>query len=75
MRDNIMNILNNTDRALDVYELQDYLGITTAEETNELLEELKKLEDEVVIYHSNKDKYMLLENSHLRKGMIWFCRN
>ncbi|MBR3211286.1 MAG: ribonuclease R [Bacilli bacterium] len=70
MRDGILNVLKNSDRALDIYELQDYLGVSTPEETNELLEELRSLEDEVVLYHTNKDKYMLLENSHLRKGIM-----
>ena len=70
MRDNIMNVLKNADKALDVYELQDLLGIDTVEETTELMDELKKLEDEVIIYHSNKDKYMLLEDSHLKKGIM-----
>jgi len=70
VRDNIINILKNADKALDIYELQDMLEIKTVEETRELSEELRKLEDEVVVYHSNKDKYMLLEKSHLRKGVM-----
>lgn len=70
MRDNIINILKNTDKALDIFELQDMLNITTVEDTKLLGDELRKLEDEVVIYHSNKDKYMLLEKSHLRKGVM-----
>ena len=60
MRENIINVLKNSDKALDIYELQDRLNIDTVEETKEFSEELKKLEDEVVVYHSNKDKYMML---------------
>lgn len=70
MRDNIINILKNSDKALSIYELQDLLDIRTTEETKELMNQLKKLEDEVVIYHSNKDKYMMLGDSHLRKGVM-----
>ncbi len=70
MRDTIINILKNSDKALDIYELQDMLGIKNADETKELLDELKKMEYEVIIYHTNKDKYMLLENSQLRKGIM-----
>ena len=70
VRDNIINILKNADKALDIYELQDMLEIKAVEETKALSEELRKLEDEVIIYHSNKDKYMLLEKSHLRKGVM-----
>lgn len=70
MRDNIINVLKNSDRAVDIYELQDMLGISSVQETEELSNELRKLEDEVIVYHSNKDKYMMLENSHLRKGIM-----
>ena len=70
MRESIINILKNSDRALDIYELQDRVGVNSVEETKEFTDELRKLEDEVVIYHSNKDKYMMLENSHLRKGVM-----
>jgi ribonuclease R len=70
MRDNILNVLSNADKALDIFELQDLLEISTVEETSMLSDELRKLEDEVLVYHTNKDKYMLLEKSHLRKGVI-----
>ena len=70
MRDNILNVLSNADKALDIFELQDLLEVNTIEETSMLSEELRKLEDEVLIYHTNKDKYMLLEKSHLRKGIM-----
>lgn len=70
MRDNIINILKNSDKALTIYELQELLEIKTVGDTAQLMEELRKLEEDVIIYHSNKDKYMLLENSHLRKGIM-----
>ena len=70
MRDNIINVLKNCDKAVDIYELQDLLDIHSADDTKLLLEELKKLEDEVVIYCSHKNKYMMLEDSHLRKGIM-----
>lgn len=70
MKDNIIDILKNSDKALSIYELQDLLKIDNVADTKILLEELKSMEDEILIYHSNKDKYMLLENSHLRKGII-----
>lgn len=70
MRDDILNILKNTDKALDIYELQKLLGINNVDDIKNLSEELINLEKEVIIYHSNKDKYMLLENSHLRKGIM-----
>ena len=70
MRDNIINVLQNCDKAVDIYELQDLLQINSNDEILLLQEELKKLEDEVIVYHSNKDRYMMLEKSHLRKGLM-----
>ena len=65
VRDNILNIMKNSDKALDIYEIQNLLGVDSVEEIKELSDELRSLEEETIIYHSNKDKYMLLENSHL----------
>ena len=70
MRDDIINILKNSEKAIDIYQIQDLLGIKTVEDTTKLSEELRKLEDEVIIYKSNKNKYMMLENSHLKKGIM-----
>ena len=70
MREDIIRVLKNSDKALTIYELQDKLAIDTVEETTIFSEELRKLVDDVVVYHSNKDKYMMLENSHLRKGVM-----
>ena len=70
MRDDIINVLKNSDKALTIYELQDTLDLHTVEEVKELSEELRKMEEEVIIYCSNKDRYMMLEDSHLRKGTL-----
>lgn len=70
MRDDIINVLKNSDKAIGSYELQDLLGVNTIEATTLFQEEIKKLEDEAIIYCSNKGKYMMLENSHLRKGVM-----
>lgn len=70
MRDNIINILKNSDKALTIYEIQDELCLNTVDEVRQLSIELKNLEENFIVYHSNKDKYMLLENSHLRKGIV-----
>ena len=70
MRDDIINVLNNSDKALTIYELQDALDLHSVEEVRELSEELRKMEEEVIIYCSNKGRYMMLEKSHLRKGVL-----
>ena len=69
MRDDIINILKNSKKAIDIYEIQDLLNIKSIEDTTKLSEELRKLEDDVIIYRSNKNKYMMLEDSHLKKGI------
>ena len=70
MRDDIINVLKNSDRALTIYELQDALGLQDVSDITKLSEELRKLEEDVVIYCSNKGRYMMLEDSHLRKGTL-----
>ncbi|MBQ7136460.1 MAG: ribonuclease R [Bacilli bacterium] len=70
MKDRVLDILKNYDRALSFEEIDSALNIKTVEETEELIGALKDLEESVEIYHSNKDKYMLFENSNLRKGIM-----
>ena len=70
MKEDILQILRNSDKALSIYELKDELNLHEVNELKELNDNLRKLEEDIIIYHSNKDKYMLLENSHLRKGVM-----
>ena len=64
MRDDILNVLSNSDKAIDIYELQEKLDIHDASELTKLNEELRKLEEEVIIYCSNKNKYLLLKKRY-----------
>ena len=70
MKDDILNILKNSDKALDVYEIEKLLGINETSKIKELLVELHELEEEAIIYHTKKDKYMLIEDSHLKVGVL-----
>lgn len=70
MKDEIIRVLKNSDRALSIYDIKDKLELEAINELEKLSTALRELEDDCVIYHSNKDKYMLLENSHLRKGIL-----
>lgn len=70
MREEIISLLEKSDKALTVYEMQDLLNINTVEMTKLFNDELRELVDDVIVYHSNKDKYMMLEKSHLRKGVM-----
>ena len=70
MEENILKILNSEDKAFDISELEDILGINTSEELKKLLEELDRLEKEYKIYKTKKDKYMLFDNSNLKLGKL-----
>ena len=70
MDEKVVEILKNTKKALTIYEIQDGLKINNVEDVKELQKVLQKLENDLVVYHSNKDRYMLLENSHLKRGVM-----
>lgn len=70
MKDDIINILINSDKALTIYELQEKLDLHDVDEVKKLSDDLRALEEEIVIYCSNKGRYMMLEDSHLRKGTL-----
>ncbi len=67
MKEDILKILAGTDKSLSVFEIEEKLGTNNLEE---LLKVLNELEVETLIYHTNKDKYMLFKNSHLLKGIL-----
>ena len=70
MKDYIINVLKNSDKALTIFELQDKLNLKEVEEIRELGNLLRELEKETIIYHTNKDRYMMLEDSQLKKGIM-----
>ena len=70
MREEIIELLGKEKRALSATEICDKLNLNTAGELKKLLDELRILEEGYTVYRSNKDKYMLFENSHLLKGRL-----
>ena len=50
--------------------MEDKLHLLDVDELQELQTCLSELEKDAVIYHSNKDKYMMLEDSHLKRGIM-----
>ncbi len=70
MKEKIINLLKPEQKALSIYDIQNKLALTSLEEIKEMTDTLRVLEEDVVIYHTNKDRYMLLEDSHLKKGVI-----
>ena len=70
MRDSILELLGKDEKALDSMEIANNLGLTSVSEITSLMEVLQDLEQEMKIYRTRKDKYMLFNNSHLLKGKI-----
>ena len=70
MKDKIISILEKSDKALNLYELEEKLNLLDADEIMEMEQTLNDLEKEAIIYHSNKDKYMMLSDSHLKRGIM-----
>ena len=70
MREEIIELLRKEKKALSATEICDKLNLNTAGELKKLLDDLRILEEGYTVYRSNKDKYMLFENSHLLKGRL-----
>lgn len=70
MKDKILNVLKKQDKAFTAFELKDILGFDTTEEIKKMFSVLNELEGNLEVYHTNKDKYMAFEYSHLKKGKI-----
>ena len=70
MEEQILEILRHEKRAYSVSELEDLLGLGSVEELKELLKTLNRLEDQLKVYRTNKNNYMLFQNSHLKIGKL-----
>lgn len=70
MKDRILDTLKEYRRAFSYEELDSILNISTIEETKELIDTLNIMEKDGDIYRSNKDRYMLFEDSNIRKGVL-----
>ncbi|MBP3635335.1 MAG: ribonuclease R [Bacilli bacterium] len=70
MKEEIIELLKHEKNALSAIEISDKLNLKSVEELTNILNTLKDLEDDFEVYKSNKDKYMLFENSHLLKGRL-----
>ena len=70
MRDSVLELLKKDEKALDSMEIANNLHLTSVSEVTSLMEVLQDLEEEMLIYKTRKDKYMLFNNSHLMKGKI-----
>lgn len=70
MESAIIEILKKENKAYSVHELEQLLDIHDVDGLKELLKTLNKMEDELVLYRSHKDRYMLFNNSHLKIGKL-----
>ena len=70
MKEQIIEILKESKKALSVHEINDFMNLTTVDEFKELLKCLNEMEDSLEIYKTNKDNFMLFENSHLKVGKV-----
>lgn len=70
MIDKILEILKKDKKAYTVHELNELLGHKTLEEFKELIKALNDMEINLQVYHTNKDKFMLFNNSNMRVGRL-----
>lgn len=70
MRNEIIEILRESKKALSVHEINNHLRLTDVNEFKELVKTLNEMEDSLTIYKTNKDNFMLFENSHLKVGTV-----
>ena len=69
MKDKILNVLDNIYEAK--IEINDMLGLVTAEELKTLEIELDNLVEDNIIYKTKKDRYILLKNcKNLKIGRL-----
>jgi len=70
MENQILELIKSAKKALTVYEINDALGFTTVDELKELLKTLNNLEDNLQIFRTKKDSYLLFTDSHLKVGTL-----
>ena len=62
MQEQIMDLLTKVGKALSVDEISDQLNIQSVDDFKQLLKDLNYLEDELKLYRTNKNKYMILNS-------------
>ena len=70
MKTKILELLKKQKRALLISEINDLFGLKTVSELKKLMTELTELEKKGIIYHTKRDKYVLIENTHLKIGKL-----
>lgn len=69
LEDKIIELLTKENKAFSVFELEEKLELKK-EEFKNLIQTLNKMEEQLKIYRTKKDNYMLFTNSHLKIGRL-----
>lgn len=70
MKEQIMKILKDENKAMSAIELESALGITELDDLKEMIAVLNQLETEMQIYNTKKNKYMIYTSSNLKTGKL-----
>ncbi len=71
MKNNILNAMENINKAKSLMEINDLLGLKTAEEYSELSQEVRTLVDEGELHETKNNEYLLLKFcSSLKRGKV-----
>ena len=70
MREEILELLKKEGKAMSIIGIADALNLNTVEGITKITDTLIELQEECLVYLSNKDKYMLFNDSHLLKGRL-----
>ena len=70
MEDKILEIVNNSGKALTVDEIYHALNLDGVDSLKELMKTLNEMEDNLTIYRTKKDNYMPFNNSNLKIGKL-----
>ena len=62
MKEKVIELLSNIHEAKELMEINDLLGLKSADELKDLQDAIKELVDEYVIFCTKKGKYILLDN-------------
>lgn len=69
LKEKIIELLKKENKALSVFEIEELLELDK-EEFKTLIITLNKMEEELKIYRTKKNNYMLFTNSHLKIGKL-----
>ncbi len=70
MKEKVLELLDNSDKAMSLEEILEMCSLDSVEDIKALEKVLNDMVGEASIYLSNKNKYMSLKNSPLKRGIV-----